>query len=156
MRDDGTLLGIDPGLNGALAWLTPDGEVIDVADIPILDEGPHRRLIDAVALSALARRHRVRRAVIEAVAARPTDGKVAAFSFGRNVGALEAIITASGLPLFRVAPITWRRWAGIPANAPKNASLAAACRLCPEAREFLTRHDRADAVLIGLWGARHA
>jgi hypothetical protein len=144
------VLGIDPGIHGALAWITGDG-VIDVADIPLLDEGPRKKSIDAVALSRLIRRHEAHAAIIEAVHARPTDSRVSAFTFGRNLGALEAIIMAAGLPLHRVAPITWRRWAGLAPGAPKEASIAAALRLAPSARPFLDRHDRADAVLIGLW-----
>lgn len=50
-------MGIDPGLAGALAWVAEDGEVIDVADVPLLDEGPRKKSIDAVALSRLIRRH---------------------------------------------------------------------------------------------------
>lgn len=148
-------LGIDPGLAGALAWLAADGEVIDVADVPILDEGQRRKSIDAVALAALIRRHEAGRAIIEAVHARPTDSKVAAFTFGRNVGALEAVIMASGLPLRRVPPIVWRRWSGLAPGAPKEASIAAALRVCPSARPFLTakgHHNRADAILMAGWG----
>lgn len=148
-------LGIDPGLSGALAWVTDKGEVLDVADIPLLDEGPRHKSIDAVRLSALARRHEAHAAIIEAVHARPTDSKVAAFTFGRNLGALEAIIMAAGLPLHRVPPILWRRWAGLAPGAPKDASIAAALRIAPTARPFLNRHDRADAVLIGAYGVRH-
>lgn len=147
-------LGIDPGLHGALAWVE-DERVIDVADLPILNEGPRRKSIDPVELSALLKRHHVNRAVIEAVHARPTDSKVAAFTFGRNLGALEALVMAHGAPLTRVAPVTWRRWAGLPAGAPKEASIAAALRLAPSARPFLIRHDRADAVLMALWSARN-
>ncbi|TXF13706.1 hypothetical protein [Pelomicrobium methylotrophicum] len=144
-------LGIDPGLHGALAWIADTGEVIDVADVPLLDEGPRKKSIDAAALLALVKRHEAHMAVIETVHARPTDSKVAAFTFGRNLGALEAIIMAAGLPLHRVAPITWRRWAGLAPGAPKEASIAVALRLAPSARPFLSRHDRADAVLIALF-----
>ncbi len=148
------ILGIDPGLSGALAWVE-DGRVIDVVDLPILNEGPRRKSIDPVELSDLLKRHHVSRAVIEAVHARPTDSKVAAFTFGRNLGALEAVVMAHGVPLARVAPIAWRRWAGLPPAAPKEASIAAALRLAPSARPYLTRHDRADAVLMALWVMRN-
>jgi crossover junction endodeoxyribonuclease RuvC len=160
MRDDACILGIDPGLCGALAWLRASGEVIDVADLPILDGGPRRKSIDAVQLAALLKRHRIARAAVEAVHARPTDSKVGAFTFGRNLGALEAVVLASGIPLDRVHPITWRRLAGLSAGVSKEASIAAALRLCPSARPFLdgkaARHDRADAILIALWSTLHA
>lgn len=150
----GAVLGIDPGLQGALAWLSLDGELLDVADVPILDEGPRRKSIDAAAMAALVRRHPVRQAVIEAVHARPTDSKVSAFTFGRNFGALEACVLAAGVPLLRVHPVTWRRAAGLAPGAPKEASIAAALRLVPSCRERITRHDKADALLMAWWGAR--
>lgn len=148
-----TILGIDPGLQGALAWLRPDGECIDVADVPILNEGPRRKSIDAAALADLVRRHPARQAVIEAVHARPTDSKVSAFTFGRNLGALEAVILAAGIPLLRVHPVTWRRTAGLAPGAPKEASIAAALRLVPSCRDRIKRHDQADALLMAWWGA---
>lgn len=148
------ILGIDPGLHGALAWLTPDGDMLDIADVPILNEGPRRKSIDAAAMAVLVRRHPARQAVIEAVHARPTDSKVAAFTFGRNLGALEACVLAAGIPLLRVHPLTWRRAAGLAPGAPKEASIAAALRLVPSCRERITRHDQADALLIAWWGVR--
>lgn len=148
------VLGIDPGLHGALAWVE-DGRVRHVEDAPVLVEG-RQKAIDAARLAASIASHRADHAVIERVGARPTDAKASAFAFGRITGALEAIVMAAGLPLERVAPITWRRWAGLPAGAAKDASIAACLRLCPSARPYLTRHDRADAILMALWRARHA
>lgn len=34
------IIGIDIGAGGALALLTPDGDLIEVADMPILRDGP--------------------------------------------------------------------------------------------------------------------
>ncbi len=152
------ILGIDPGLHGALAWMEEDGRVVDVQDIPILNEGPRRKTIDASALARLLTSRPVRGAMIEAVHARPTDSKSSAFTFGRHLGALEALIMAQDLPLRRVAPQTWRKAAGLPAGAGKEASIAAALRLCPTARPFLDAkaHDRAEAVLIAAFGVQHA
>ena len=148
------VLDIDPGLHGALAWVE-DGRVVHVEDAPILAEG-RQKAIDAARLAACIAQHRADHAVIERVGARPTDAKAGAFAFGRITGALEALVMASGLPLKRVAPITWRRWAGLSAGAPKDASIAACLRLCPSSRPFLSRHDRADAILMALWRMHHA
>jgi Holliday junction resolvasome RuvABC endonuclease subunit len=147
-------LGIDPGLHGALAW-AKDGRILAVEDVPVLVEG-RQKAIDAAWLAALLRGNKPDQAVIEQVGARPTDAKASAFAFGRITGALEALVMAEGIPLHRVAPVTWRRWAGLAPGAEKNASITAALRLCPSARPFLTRHDRADAVLMALWGGNRA
>lgn len=37
------IVGIDIGTQGALALLTPEGELIDVADMPCLKDGPKGR-----------------------------------------------------------------------------------------------------------------
>ena len=147
-------LGIDPGLQGALCWMDEHGEVIQLEDIPVLIEGK-KKSIDALAVTGLLMRNKPTAAVIEAVHARPTDSKVGAFTFGRNTGALEALIMGAGIPLMRVSPITWRRYAGLPAGIGKEASIGAALRLHPSCRPMLegkqARHDRGDAVLIAGW-----
>ena len=147
-------LGIDPGLQGALCWMDERGEVIQLEDIPVLLEGK-KKSIDAFAMAELLRNHKPTHAVIELVGARPTDSRVGAFTFGRNTGALEALIMAQGIPMMRVSPIVWRRFAGLPAGIGKEASIAAALRLHPSARSMLegkqARHDRGDAVLIASW-----
>lgn len=153
------IIGIDPGLSGAIALMYADtGEVIALDDLPILIEGK-KKIIDAALLAALIARHEPSAAIVEIVSARPTDSRPSAFTFGRNIGAIEAVIMAAGIPMVRVAPVTWRKAAGLPTGAGKDASIAAALRLHPSARRFLTgkqaRHDRGDAVLIASWGARY-
>ena len=151
-------LGIDPGLSGALCWMDGNGEVIQLEDIPVLLEGK-KKSIDALAVAGLLMRNKPTHAVIEAVHARPTDSKVGAFTFGRNTGALEALVMGAGIPLTRVSPITWRRFAGLGAGVGKEASIAAALRLHPSARPMLegkqARHDRAEAALIAGWYRAH-
>ena len=150
-------LGIDPGLMGALCWMDAStSAVLHIADLPVTVEGK-KKSIDAVAFMALLKRHpRPCRAVVELVGSRPTDSRPGAFTFGRNLGAIEALIQAHEIPLQRVAPLTWRKAAGLVAGVGKEASLAAALRLHPSARPFLegkqARHDRGDAVLIASWG----
>jgi hypothetical protein len=38
------IIGVDIGTRGALALLTPDGQLAEVADMPCLRDGPKRRL----------------------------------------------------------------------------------------------------------------
>ena len=150
-----TILGIDPGLSGALCWMNGAGDVIQLEDIPVFNDGKGKKSIDALALTTLLIDKRPTHAVIEAVHARPTDSKTGAFTFGRNTGALEALVMGAGIPLMRVSPITWRRFAGLMAGVGKEASLAAALRLHPSCRPMLegkqARHDRAEAVLMAGW-----
>lgn len=153
------IIGIDPGLSGAIALMDADtGGLIALDNLPILIEGK-KKIIDAVCLAGLIARYEPDAAIIEMVSARPTDSRQSAFTFGRNIGAIEALIMSAGIPMARVAPVTWRKAAGLPTGAGKDASIAAALRLHPSARQFLmgrqATHDRGDAVLIASWGARH-
>lgn len=150
------ILGIDPGLSGALAVLDASGAVADVFDMPTLCAGNGRRTIDAVALAQRLRDLRpIRACWIEAVAAMPTDGRASAFAFGRSLGMVEAAILLTEAPLHRVTPAAWKRWAGIAPKAPKAASIEAAKRLVPGSARHLARasdHGRADAMLIARYG----
>lgn len=160
------VLGIDPGITGALALIGAGGAVVDVQDMPTLASGVKaRRMIDAIALRDLLARYAIAYhprpllACIEQVSAQPTDGRAGAFSFGRSLGTIEAVTLCAGLPLLRVQPAAWKRFAGIAAGAGKEASIEAALRLHPSARPWLTRrqdHGRADAILIAAWAAQRA
>lgn len=158
------VLGIDPGITGALALIGAGGIVVDVQDMPTLASGVKaRRMVDAIALRDLLLQYATARgnqiACIEQVSAQPTDGRAGAFSFGRSLGTIEAVTLCAGLPLLRVQPAAWKRFAGIAAGAGKEASIEAALRLHPSARPWLTRrqdHGRADAILIAAWAAQRA
>jgi len=152
------VIGIDPGTSGALAALSASAELLALADMPTLTAGNGRAVVDALALSDWLRQHRPARGVwVEQVAAMPTDSRVAAFSFGRALGVIECCCLLSGLPLHRVQPAAWKRAAGLPAGAPKAASIEAARRLLPGSAPHLTRakdHNRADALLIAMYALR--
>jgi crossover junction endodeoxyribonuclease RuvC len=48
------ILGIDIGVQGALALLTPEGDLIEVVDLPTLLDGPAgRRAVNAPLLAVL-------------------------------------------------------------------------------------------------------
>lgn len=150
------VLGIDPGLSGALAALDTEGRVVQVLDMPTLETGNGRRTVNALALRELLQAlPPIRASWIESVAAMPTDSRVAAFAFGRSVGTIETACILFGASIQRVTPQAWKRAAGLPAGAPKAASVEAALRLLPGCAPYLTRakdHGRADALLIARYG----
>src|SRR5882724_5235744 len=86
------VLGIDPGLSGAISWIEEDGEAL-VYDIPVIalarggkrkrdyDIGGIVRILGAVCSEA-----RSPLAVIELVHAMPTNGSIGNFSLGRGTG----------------------------------------------------------------------
>ncbi|HZZ21847.1 MAG TPA: hypothetical protein VFE60_04360 [Roseiarcus sp.] len=78
------VIGIDAGIGGALALVSRAGDLIEVADMPILRAGSAGRAsVNAPLLAELLARWRVQEAICEFVAARPGEGPTGAFSFGR-------------------------------------------------------------------------
>jgi crossover junction endodeoxyribonuclease RuvC len=79
-----SIIGIDIGARGALALLSPTGELLDVADMPILRDGPaNRPNVNAPLLASIVRRWRASQAFVEYVGARPKGGPTGAFAFER-------------------------------------------------------------------------
>ena len=84
------VIGIDPGIAGALALVSRSSELIEVADMPVLRDGSAGRAsVNAPLLAELLARWHAREVICEFVAARPGEGPTGAFSFGRCRGTLE-------------------------------------------------------------------
>ena len=110
------VIGIDPGAHGAIAVLDEGGQLLDVVDMPSTREANGRTATNAPLLAGILARAHARVAYCEFVGARPTDAKVAAFSFGRARGVIEGCAGALGLPIVFLAPSTWKRVRGHPAG----------------------------------------
>jgi crossover junction endodeoxyribonuclease RuvC len=162
---DAVVLGIDPGAHGAIAVLNAAGQLLGVLDMPATTEANGRTATNAPLLAGILARTHARVAYVEYVGARPTDAKVAAFSFGRARGVIEGCAGALGLPIVFLTPPTWKRLADIPPGAEnKDLARTRAIARWPAHAELFRRKcdvDRAEACLIG-WaglmreGARHA
>lgn len=149
------ILGIDPGLGGALALLTAAGS-LEISDMPcheIERGGKHKRQVDVVALAGLVRTMAPSHAVLERVGAMPGQGVSSMFGFGRSVGQLEGVIAALEIPVSYVAPQTWQKALKVPRG--KDGSRLRASELMPAYAErwrLVKHHGRAEASLIALWG----
>ena len=143
-------IGIDPGKTGAAALITEDGthEILDYPGDPSLIVEKIREWIV---------NHEIIMAALEKVSARPGQGVVSMFTFGRNLGAWEGIISAFGIPFMMPAPRQWQTGLIDPkaGTDSKTRSLNTARRLFPDAS--LTRkkdHGRSDALLLAFWAKR--
>src|SRR5271166_4073741 len=128
------ILSIDIGVRGAIALLTPEGQLIDVMDMPILNDGPAgRRAVNAPLLAETIFNSHATEAFIEFVGARPGEGAVGAFAFGRSRGICEGVLGAAGIPATHIAPAAWKRTVGIPPGkeGAKDAARAEAIRRWP-------------------------
>ncbi len=149
---------IDPGIDGALALLSTQGGLIDVAAMPVLPDGSGgRAAVNAPLLAELLARWYATTVIREYVSARPTDGYTAAFSFGRCRGLIEGTCAAFGLPIAFVTAPQWRRLVGLTAgrDGTKDAARSEAIRRWRDKAGLFARvkdDGRAEAALIGLVG----
>ncbi|MFC5353513.1 hypothetical protein [Azospirillum himalayense] len=153
-----TILGIDPGLSGALAFI--DGASVRVYDMPVLSlkrNGKAKNEPDFLELARIIREVEgvPSFAVVEQVSAMPGQGVSSMFAFGKTYGGILGVLAALSIRTELVAPVAWKRWHRIKPDSGKDASRAAAKNLFPHQAGLFARvkdDGRADATLIASWG----
>ena len=144
-----TVIGIDPGLTGAIAAVDADtGALLHVSDMPVYDG-----CVDAIAVAELLEAENVAAVWLEVAQTRPGQGAPGVLRMGRNYGVLIGTIGALRLPLHHVTAAVWKRRIGV--GADKETSLRRARELWPlHAHEFARKRDdgRAEAALIAVYG----
>ena len=153
------VIGIDPGLSGALSMIGRDG-LLAVADIPVMAKGKGagkvKNEVNAAALNHLLREWANGSAddvmvVLERVASMPGQGVASMLSLGDTVGCIRGVVAARGYPVQWVTPQSWKKHYGLPAD--KELARARAIELYPEADLARKRdHGRAEAILIARYG----
>lgn len=147
------LLGVDPGLTGALAFYFPDHpNRVSVYDMPIAGGE-----VDVFAIRAQIETHAPACAMLELVGPRPTDGRVQAFKFGGAYHAAQAALKLALVPLHRVTPQVWKKHFKLPGgDVGKEKSRELALRFFPASSEHFRRkadHNRAEAALLARYAA---
>lgn len=151
------VLGIDPGLSGALVLLE-DGIPIEWIRTPTWVQGKHNR-VDPYVLNSWIRTvnhgNAIKEAVVELVGAMPGQGVTSMFSFGHATGTIYGALGAFLIPIRTVTPQTWKKAAGIASGANKDAARSRASAIWP-AWEALRKKGEgqafADAALIAKFG----
>lgn len=147
------IVGIDPGFNGAVAFLKNDELVI--FDMPVFEftkSGKNRKRLDTAGLHSILCMFDVSNVYIEQVNSHRM-GREGAMNFGKTCGAIEGVVVACGLPLTEVVPSVWKRDMRCPKD--KDGARMRASQLFPDHSEQwrLKKHDgRAEAALIAAWG----
>jgi crossover junction endodeoxyribonuclease RuvC len=145
------LLGVDPGLEGALAFYDTELEALICVDMPTIRTRNKTHIADADIVSCV-RSMRPDVAVVENVHALPKQGVTSMFNFGVGFGVLRGVLAALDIPVSFLTPQEWRRVARVQGTAgDKGASRLRASQLFPKEAGQFTRvrdHGRADAVLI--------
>ena len=154
------VLGIDPGLDGGLAFLTQEGQ-LKVYRMPtrpkIMASGKKRREIDEDRLATIIRLEAPSVAWVEDVHAiggkasgRRADGVVGAFAFGEGKGILKGVLGALGVLRRYVTPSVWKDRMRL--SSDKDLSIARAQRLFPTLRAELKHDGCAEAALLAVYG----
>ena len=148
------VVGIDPGISGAIAIITGPGE-IELYDMPTISEKTSsglRHYVDSIELYHLLSLRHIDRAAIERVSARPGQGVASMFAFGRAYGECIGVLSALGAPFALIQPKQWQRIAAVEGGAEVKANARRrATELFPAyAHHFAkVKHSgRADAALI--------
>src|SRR5262249_32771673 len=95
------VLGIDPGLTGALAVVETINGVsmlVDIADVPVTGTAAKAR-VNVIATAAWTTKHAPSLAFVERAQAFPGQGRPSAFVYGRVGGAIEAAVTLCRVPM---------------------------------------------------------
>jgi len=149
-------IGIDPGLYGAIAFLTPTGG--RVYDCPVNKTKEGKAVFDLVGMADVlsVAKGNDTRCVIEHVHAMPKNGSIGCFKLGQGYGIWLGILAAFGIESFNISPQVWKRSMGVQGN-DKEISRAMALRMAPELSDRLTRkkdHGRAEAILLALYAKK--
>ncbi len=157
------VLGIDLGLDGALARVVPNGsaDIVDMPTFTLPGKGMVKRAIAPVELMAAIRRlvpiGEKALAVVEQVHTFPgrVNSPQAGGSLMETKGCVRAVLALAGVDVHWVDPQAWKAMYGL--GSSKDASLEIARTLYPTTAPVLARksdHNRAEALLLAHWGVR--
>jgi crossover junction endodeoxyribonuclease RuvC len=153
------VVGIDPGLSGAIAFLEGD-RLLNVDDLPTVEvrhgKGSRKELSAALLHDMLIHTEiRIGKAVVEDVNAFGM-GRTSAFRFGVNVGTILSVLACCGIRTETVTPGKWKKAMGL--GSDKALSRSAAIKLWPDQSDYFRRvkdDGRAEAALLAEYGRRN-
>ncbi len=148
------VIGIDPGLSGAIAILE-DNKVLQIFDMPVMAEGKkNKRQLNSAQLVNIIKENtqesEEKAVVVEQVNAMPGQGVTSMFNFGQTFGAIKGICAALNLPIFFVRPTKWKKYFEL-INSSKDSSRTKAIEMYPSLSNQLSKKkdvNKSDAILI--------
>ena len=148
------ILGIDPGLSGAIAILEKK-KVLNLFDMPVMAEGKkNKKQLNSAQLVNIIRENSIGEeeivVVVEQVNAMPGQGVTSMFNFGQTFGAIKGICAALNLPIFFVRPSKWKKYFEL-INSSKDSSRTKVIEMYPSLSSQLAKKkdvNKSDAILI--------
>lgn len=149
------ILGIDPGMSGAIAWY--DGAELIVWNMPIHPKEAGGNDLDIHKLYRTISQNVPDHCFLEKTTPMPGVSGKASYSMGKSEGALVGILVALFVPYTLVRPAQWKKEMACPAD--KNLSRQRASQLLPAyAHNWDRKKDDgiAEAALIALYGWQYS
>lgn len=159
------VLGIDPGLSGAVAVVDIDANsIIDMIDMPTFQKetksrkSGHFNMVDPHQLSSLIDSYApyTSLAILEEPNALPGQGLSSTFRFGHVCGLIHGVMAGHYIPTAPVKPAVWKGALGL--SHDKETSLALANQIYPGFSylwKMKKHHDRAEAALMVQYGIKY-
>jgi crossover junction endodeoxyribonuclease RuvC len=144
------ILGIDPGVSGAIAFLATDKpDRISVYDMPILadDINPHP-------LRQLIRDYRPDWAIIERSHPHPREGVKSVWRYAAAFTTAVVVVKLLEIPLLFVTPAQWKK--ALHLTKDKEQSRARAIETfppCSEHFQLKKHHNRAEAAMLAFYAS---
>ena len=148
------VVGIDPGLSGAIAILE-NNKVLNIFDMPVMAEGKkNKRQLNSAQLVSIikdgTKPDSEIAVVVEQVNAMPGQGVTSMFNFGQTFGAIKGVCAALELPIFFVRPSKWKKHFEL-INSSKDSSRTKVIEMYPSLSNQLAKKkdvNKSDAILI--------
>ena len=148
------ILGIDPGLSGAIAILEKK-KVLNLFDMPVMAEGKkNKKQLNSAQLVNIIKENSIGdeeiAVVVEQVNAMPGQGVTSMFNFGQTFGAIKGVCAALNLPIFFVRPSKWKKYFEL-INSSKDSSRTKVIEMYPSLSSQLAKKkdvNKSDAILI--------
>ena len=148
------IIGIDPGLSGAIAILE-DKKVVSLFDMPVMAEGKkNKRQLNSAQLVNIIKDYIISDdevvVIVEQVNAMPGQGVTSMFNFGQTFGAIKGVCAALQLPIYFVRPSKWKKYFEL-INASKDSSRTKVIEMYPSLSNQLSKKkdvNKSDAILI--------
>ena len=153
------IVGIDPGLSGALAVLAPDGTLEALCDTPTLTlktTRGTRQEYDVPGMVSLLAPYTGSQAhvMVEESQAMPGQGVRSTWTTGYGYGLWLGVLAALEFPHTRIRPHVWKKAMGL--KADKEQARGRAIQLFPQADLRLRKHHgRAEALLLAYYGQQN-
>lgn len=153
------VIGIDPGLKGAVAVLNREmTQVLDIYDFKLKPRTQSAKAgskeICTKDLKAFLEKYAVpgTMAYLETAIVKPPMTLTAAFSIGFNFANVRGALRDLQIGFIELAPATWKK--SLSLSADKNASMSRVECIHPREMHLIQRHDQAEAVLIAHAGVK--